>query len=100
MPSLSSTQSNTANIAENMNSYLWTGFPSYMYPYRNENIPPQIAYWLCFPVYYPVSPFPMNANSSSSVATGLNSTIDSGTASGERVPLSFSEWLKEIREVS
>ncbi|CAH8612873.1 Ubiquitin-conjugating enzyme E2 J1 [Schistosoma haematobium] len=99
MPSLSSpTQSNTANIAENMNSYLWTGFPSYMYPYRNENIPPQIAYWLCFPVYYPVSPFPMNASSSSSVATGLNSITDSGTASGERVPLSFGEWLKEIRE--
>ncbi|CAI2731873.1 unnamed protein product [Schistosoma spindalis] len=99
MPSLSSpTQSNTDNITENMNSYLWTGFPSYMYPYRNENITPQIAYWLCFPVYYPVSPFPMNTNSSSSVATGLNSTIDNGTASGERVPLSFGEWLKEIRQ--
>ncbi|CAH8619973.1 unnamed protein product [Schistosoma rodhaini] len=99
MPSLSSsTQSNTTNITENMNSHLWTGFPSYVYPYRNENITPQIAYWLCFPVYYPVPPFPMNANSSSSLATGVSSTIDSGTASGERIPLSFGEWLKGIRE--
>ncbi|CAH8576050.1 unnamed protein product [Schistosoma mattheei] len=79
MPSLSSpTQSNTANIAENMNSYLWTGFPSY--------------------IILPCITFLMNASSSSSVATGLNSTTDSGTASGERVPLSFGEWLKEIRE--
>ncbi|CAH8645129.1 unnamed protein product [Schistosoma rodhaini] len=99
MPSLSSPiQSNTTNITENMNSHLWTGFPSYVYPYRNENITPQIAYWLCFPVYYPVPPFPMNANSSSSLATAVSSTIDSGTASGERIPLSFGEWLKGIRE--
>ncbi|TNN13363.1 Ubiquitin-conjugating enzyme E2 J1 isoform 3 [Schistosoma japonicum] len=93
-PSASSpVESSTVNIPENMNPYPWGRFPSYIYPNKNENATPQIAYWLCFPVYYhiPIS-YPL---SSSLAAAGSNSVTSTNE---ERVPLSFSEWLKEIRK--
>ncbi|CAH8538628.1 unnamed protein product [Schistosoma turkestanicum] len=94
-------------------SYTWPKFSAStstsssfgMYPCQNENKTSQIAYWLCFPVYYyyPMTPFPMTMNSASTPLVGSNLTASnnncSGTSmNGERVPLSFSEWLKSVRE--
>ncbi|CAL8071374.1 unnamed protein product [Calicophoron daubneyi] len=63
--------------------------------------PPQVHYWLCYPVYYSFPPnyplFPgVNTQTSSAKASTSLSTMATN-ANGERVPLSFTEWLEQIR---
>ncbi|KAG5450734.1 Ubiquitin-conjugating enzyme E2 J1, variant 2 [Clonorchis sinensis] len=79
-------------------TYLWT--PSATeYPQA-----PQVAYWLCYPIYYPISPsvnaassgLPLNVMSNLGTSTSLTTTATS--SNGDRVPLSFADWLKDARQ--
>ncbi|CAH8864065.1 unnamed protein product [Trichobilharzia szidati] len=104
-PSVSTSQGNISSPMGNVNPYIWPGISPYMYPAAlssptskiTDTTTPQIAYWLCFPVYYPM-PYPTNPNPSLSSATVQASSSSTVATNGERVPLSFSEWLKQIRE--
>ncbi|THD18884.1 hypothetical protein D915_010489 [Fasciola hepatica] len=74
------------------------------------SVPPgQIAYWLCYPVYFPF--FTVSNSGPAIPGTGAGDLINpippatpvstlSTTPSGEHLPLSFSDWLKKAREVS
>ncbi|CAH8582016.1 unnamed protein product [Heterobilharzia americana] len=100
-PSASSVnQGNIVNPSGYVNPFLWPGFSPYnIYPSKTTDTTPQIAYWLCFPVYYPL-PISMNSNllTTNTTSTSQTSSSSSTTTTEERVPLSFSEWLKQIRE--
>ncbi|TGZ65200.1 hypothetical protein CRM22_005969 [Opisthorchis felineus] len=79
-------------------TYLWT-------PSATECLQaPQVAYWLCYPIYYPISPS-MNAASSglplnviSNLGTSTSLTTTATSPAGDRVPLSFADWLKDARQ--
>ncbi|KAF5398390.1 hypothetical protein PHET_08573 [Paragonimus heterotremus] len=93
---LSSTQSDRPDLSADRPQSWSTSIPNYF------DTPPQIAYWLCYPVYHPLplpptvhgNPADVRANLTS--ATSLTTTVTA--ADGERVPLSFTDWIKQMRE--
>ncbi|KAF7258736.1 hypothetical protein EG68_03157 [Paragonimus skrjabini miyazakii] len=93
---LNSTQSNLPGLSVDRPQSWGTSVPNYF------DTPPQIAYWLCYPVYHPlpllptVHGNPADVRSNLTSATSLTTTVTA--ADGERVPLSFTDWIKQMRE--
>ncbi|KAA3678229.1 uncharacterized protein DEA37_0005648, partial [Paragonimus westermani] len=92
----SSTQSDRPGLSGDRPQSWNTSVPNYF------DTPPQIAYWLCYPVYhpFPLPPTlhgnPADVRSNLTSATSLTTTVTA--ADGQRVPLSFTDWIKQMRE--
>ncbi|OON15501.1 hypothetical protein X801_08696, partial [Opisthorchis viverrini] len=90
--------SGPSNPPTSTSTYMWT-------PGAAECLQAtQVAYWLCYPIYYPIPPsvnsassgLPLNVMSNLGTSTSLTTTATSST--GDRVPLSFADWLKNARQ--
>ncbi|KAF6774733.1 hypothetical protein AHF37_06307 [Paragonimus kellicotti] len=93
---INSTQNDLPGLSSDRSQSWSTSVPNYF------DTPPQIAYWLCYPVYHPlplpptVHGTPADVRSNLTSATSLTTTVTA--ADGERVPLSFTDWIKQMRE--